>query len=268
METTARNVLVVDDDVAMREMVMSLLDDVGHKANEASNKSQALDCLASRPYDAVITDVKMPGGSGVELLEEIRAKHPSTPVILMTAFGSIQSAVDAMRAGAFDFVTKPFKREVLLSTLGRAFERRDEVDAIERNQRNVDLTRWLTKRVLRELQREETTPVLVNAIDKVVALTDQLQVDTEKGAGASEARSSFLDHAVDQKMSLNALADLYTMKVLEHTGGNKARAAKILGINRRTLYRRGFGAEISPSRRDRNGEAREFEASIGLQQGG
>ncbi len=268
MDTTARKVLVVDDDVAMREMVMSLLHDVGHEANEASNKSQALDCLESGPYDAVITDVRMPGGSGVELLKEVRAKHAGTPVILMTAFGSIQSAVDAMRTGAFDFVTKPFKREILLSTLGRAFDRHDEVDAIERNRRNVDLTKWLTKRVLRELQCEETTPVLENAIDRVVSLTDQLQIDTDQPVSAAQASSSFLDHAVDQGMSLNALADLYTMKVLEHTGGNKARAAKILGINRRTLYRRGFGAEISPARRERNSEARKFEESTGLQQRG
>ncbi len=254
METTTRNVLVVDDDIAMREMVMSLLDDVGHEANEASNKSQALDCLERRHYDAVITDVKMPGGSGIELLKEVRSKHASTPVILMTAFGSIQSAVEAMRAGAFDFVTKPFKRDILLSTLGRAFERRDEVDAVERHRRNVDLTKWLTKRVLRELQREETTPVLENAIDRVVALTDQLGIDSEQPIGATNTSTSFLDYAVDQKMSLSALADLYTTKVLEHTGGNKARAAKILGINRRTLYRRGFGAETSPARAKRNGE--------------
>jgi len=258
MENKTRHVLVVDDDIAMREMVMSLLDEAGHEANEAPNKSQAIDCLESRHYDALISDVKMPGGSGIELLKDVRVNHATTPVIMMTAFGSVQTAVEAMRAGAFDFVTKPFKREVLLSTLGRAFQRHDEVGEVEKNRRNVDLTKWLTKRVLRELRRDEsTTPVLENAIDRVVTLTDQLGVDSEQPVGAANTSTSFLDYAIDQNMSLGDLGDLYTTKVLEHTGGNKARAAKILGINRRTLYRRGFGGG-SASGNDNNAAA-EFE---------
>lgn len=213
MENTSRNVLVVDDDIAMREMVMSLLDDVGHEAFEASNKNQALDCLARQPYDAILSDVRMPGGSGIDLLEAVREEHEGTPVILMTGFGSIQSAVEAMRAGAFDFVTKPFKREVLLSTLGRAFEKHDEIHAIENRRRNAD-----------PAAPSSALPLRVASEDDV--------------------STSFLDQAIEENMSLSALSDLYTTRVLQHTGGNKARAAKILGINRRTLYRRGYGSAV------------------------
>src|SRR4030095_7188466 len=74
--------------------------------------------------DAVLSDVRMPGRTGIELLGELREIRPNTPVVLMTACGRIASAVEAMPAGAFDYVTKPFKRDALLLVLERAFERR------------------------------------------------------------------------------------------------------------------------------------------------
>jgi DNA-binding NtrC family response regulator len=91
-------------------------------------------------FDAVISDIKMPGRDGVELVGELRTLRPDTPVILMTAFGSIDSAVSAMRAGAFDYLTKPFKREHVLVALERAFERRELETENRRLRRAVDKT--------------------------------------------------------------------------------------------------------------------------------
>jgi DNA-binding NtrC family response regulator len=136
----SRSVLVVDDDAAMREMVVSLLDEAGVHALPASSADEALERLGDFDFDAVLSDIRMPGRSGIELLAQIRELRPDTPVVLMTAFGSIDSAVEAMRAGAFDYVTKPFQRDALLLVLERGFERRALEEENRRLRRAVDQT--------------------------------------------------------------------------------------------------------------------------------
>jgi DNA-binding NtrC family response regulator len=124
MTENTRSVLVVDDDDAMRDMVVALLEDAGHTAQGAALADEAIEAIKDREFDAVLSDIRMPGKSGIDMLGEIRALRPETPVVMMTAFGSIDSAVEAMQAGAFDYITKPFKRDAILVSLERAFERR------------------------------------------------------------------------------------------------------------------------------------------------
>ncbi len=140
MREAQRSVLVVDDDKAMREMVMALLEDAGLRAESAEDARQAAERLRDQEFDAVLSDVRMPGRSGIEMLGEIRDIRPGVPIILMTAFGSIDSAVEAMQAGAFDYITKPFKRDALLVTLERAFERRLLEEENRRLRKAVDRT--------------------------------------------------------------------------------------------------------------------------------
>jgi DNA-binding NtrC family response regulator len=121
----ARCVLVVDDDAAILEMAEDLLTDAGFAVRTAHSAAEALAFAHDHDCDAVLTDIQMPGKDGLELLAELRELRPDTPVVLMTAFGSIRSAVAAMRAGALDYVTKPFESEELLVSLERAFERRE-----------------------------------------------------------------------------------------------------------------------------------------------
>ncbi len=135
-----RSVLVVDDDAAMREMVVSLLEETGYGARGCAGADEALEALQDAPPDVVLTDIRMPGKSGVELLGELHELRPRLPVILMTAFGSIDSAVGAMRSGAFDYVTKPFKKDQLLVVLERAFERLALEEENQRLRRAVDQT--------------------------------------------------------------------------------------------------------------------------------
>ena len=123
-ERRSPSVLVVDDDDAILDMVQDLLTDAGFTVRTAPSAEEALASARELDYDAVLTDIQMPGKDGLELLAELRALRPDTPVVLMTAFGSVRSAVAAMRAGALDFVTKPFDSEELLVALERAFERR------------------------------------------------------------------------------------------------------------------------------------------------
>ena len=138
--TEQKRILVVDDDDAMREMVASLLQDEGFAAHGVGSADAALDWLQDEEADAVVSDIRMPGRSGLDLVGELHALRPETPVILMTAFGSIDSAVEAMRAGAFDYITKPFKREELLLALERAFETRAILEENRRLRRAVDRT--------------------------------------------------------------------------------------------------------------------------------
>jgi len=136
----SNQILVVDDDRAMREMLASLFKERGMAVVEASSADAALECAAETDFDVVLSDIRMPGRSGTELIGALRRLRPATPVVLMTAFGTIDSAVEAMRAGAFDYITKPFEPDAVTFAVDRALERRvlEEENALLR--RAVDRT--------------------------------------------------------------------------------------------------------------------------------
>ncbi len=117
-----RTVLVVDDKELMRDSVAATLRRAGMDVLTACDGSAALEVIAQKRPDAVITDQKMPTMGGIELLEQIRKIDEELPVIVMTAFGSIDSAVKAMRLGAFDYLTKPFEGDELIITAKRAVD--------------------------------------------------------------------------------------------------------------------------------------------------
>ncbi|MBK7405785.1 MAG: sigma-54-dependent Fis family transcriptional regulator [Phycisphaerales bacterium] len=113
-------VLVVDDKEMMRDSVSSSLKRAGFEVALAERGDAAIEQIARRRPDVVITDLKMPGMTGIELLEQIRLIDDEVPVVLMTAFGTIETAVEAMRLGAFDYITKPFEGDELVITVKRA----------------------------------------------------------------------------------------------------------------------------------------------------
>ncbi|GMV24964.1 MAG: transcriptional regulator [Phycisphaerae bacterium] len=117
-----RTVLVVDDKEMMRDSVAATLRRAGMEVVTAPDGNAALEAISARRPDAVITDQKMPAMGGIELLEKIRAIDEDLPVIVMTAFGSIETAVKAMRLGAFDYLTKPFEGDELIITTKRAVD--------------------------------------------------------------------------------------------------------------------------------------------------
>ena len=113
-------VLVVDDDAAMRELVCDVLLDRGHDCVAVGSGQDALQHLAQKDYAVVLTDLRMKGMAGTELLTEVRRGYPDTGVILMTGFGSIETAVEAMKRGASDYLTKPVKTDDLVRVIERA----------------------------------------------------------------------------------------------------------------------------------------------------
>jgi DNA-binding NtrC family response regulator len=172
----------------------------GYQVHLASGAEQALELFRSLELDAVIADVVMPGMDGVTLLEELIELDTHVPVVLMTGFGAIDAAVDAMRRGAADYITKPFKRQRVIEAIERALARRkgqDEGDA------------------------------------------DPAEEDSERAS----FEQSVLEFALENRLTLREIGDLYIDRVLSLSGGNKVQAARRLGINRRTLYRRGGGRD-------------------------
>ncbi|MEQ1655654.1 MAG: sigma-54 dependent transcriptional regulator [Nitrospira sp.] len=113
-------VLVVDDDAEMRELVFDVLKDRGHQISTAGSGQEALKLLAEEDFAVVLTDLRMKGMLGTELLVEIKRLYPDIGVILMTAFGSVETAVEAMKRGASDYLTKPVKTEEIIRVVERA----------------------------------------------------------------------------------------------------------------------------------------------------
>jgi two-component system response regulator AtoC len=111
------SVLVVDDDPAVGKVLGALLEQAGIASAHAPDAARALAYLRERPVDVVITDLRMPGASGLELCEEVVERWPETPVVLLTAHATVDVAVEAMRKGAADFLRKPFDREEILFTV-------------------------------------------------------------------------------------------------------------------------------------------------------
>ncbi|MBU6413846.1 MAG: sigma-54 dependent transcriptional regulator [Planctomycetes bacterium] len=113
-------VLIVDDKEMMRDSVAATLSRAGFEVSTATDAGAALESMAKRRPDVVITDLRMPGQTGVELLEAVKKIDEDLPVILMTAFGTIETAVRAMKSGAFDYLTKPFEGDELIIAAKRA----------------------------------------------------------------------------------------------------------------------------------------------------
>jgi two-component system response regulator HydG len=117
-------VLVVDDDPGLRESLERTLAREGYRVVVAPDGRAGLERLQAGQVDLVVTDLKMPGLSGLELLRAAKAMAPDVDVIMLTAFGTVEEAVKAMKEGAYDFLTKPFRREQLLKLMDKAIERR------------------------------------------------------------------------------------------------------------------------------------------------
>ena len=117
-------ILVVDDEQSMREFLRILLEKDGHTVQAAANGAAAIDLVDRHDFDLIITDIRMPGMSGLELLAEVKKLRSELPVIMITAFASPEDAVQAMRDGAFDYITKPFKVDEIKRVIKSATTRK------------------------------------------------------------------------------------------------------------------------------------------------
>src|SRR5437868_7158428 len=123
-----KSILVVDDERGQREILEMILSGEGYDITTASSGEAALRLAKERRFDLALTDFKMTGMDGIELLQKLLAHDSSIIVILLTAHGSIESAKEALRRGAFDYLEKPYDREALLGTIRRALLKLDALD--------------------------------------------------------------------------------------------------------------------------------------------
>jgi len=120
-------ILVVDDEPGMREFLEIMLSKEGYDVSTASNGEQAINRMNESEYDLAVVDIQMPGKNGIEVLKSVKDKGSDTIVIMITAFASHETAIDAMKLGAYDYITKPFKIDEIKLVISKALERKNLV---------------------------------------------------------------------------------------------------------------------------------------------
>ncbi|MDM7461223.1 MAG: response regulator [bacterium] len=187
-----RHVLIVDDDALVRETLRFVLEDGGYQVYAASSGAEALQLLQQKPVDIVLSDIFMPGMNGFDLLRQIREHAPDTPVILITGYGNIEMAREALKQGASDFITKPYNiheipimiernmtRHSILSSQARAYE-----DAVQQSYR-ATLDALLAALDTRDTETEghsERVAAYTMAMARRLNLPPRELTDIERGA--------------------------------------------------------------------------------------
>jgi two-component system NtrC family response regulator len=170
-------ILFIDDDPVGREVALFNLRKAGYEVSAAEDGAAGLSAFAASPFDLVITDLKMPGIPGMEVLRKIHAGSPDVPVLVITAFGNVETAVAAMKEGAYDFIGKPFHRDQLLLGVEKALDRRRLATEVR------DL-RILASGVGRDVVSvSEAMRRLLEVADRVAATAASVLITGESGTG-------------------------------------------------------------------------------------
>lgn len=197
-------VFVVDDDAAVRRFLSSLIDSVGLNVETFASAQEFLDTYERGHAGCIVLDIRMPGMSGLELQRELAARHISIPVIILTGHGDVQIAVQTMKAGAFDFIEKPFNNELLLDRVQRAVAQQvhNNTDGVKRDE-IADRMDLLTPR-----ERQIMEMVANGEMNKLIA----------HRLGISEKTVEIHRSRVMEKMQARTLADLVRMVVIMELG--------------------------------------------------
>ncbi|HEY7338588.1 MAG TPA: sigma-54 dependent transcriptional regulator [Bryobacteraceae bacterium] len=135
---SAAKILVVEDDLALQRVMQVQIANMGPHVDVASDVPHALEILRADSHELVITDLNLPGSSGLDLLKTIRSEYPDTTVLLMTAYGTVETAVQAMKSGAYDYLTKPLHIYELKALIGRVLERSRLIDEVRTLRSTID----------------------------------------------------------------------------------------------------------------------------------
>jgi two-component system response regulator HydG len=249
---TTLAVLIVDDEPLMRLSMVDALEAVGHTVQAAASGTEGVELAARRTFDLVITDLRLPGADGLAVLKAAKDAHPQTEVVVITAHGSVETAVGAMKLGAFDYITKPFQMEELLLIV----ERVDTVVALRRE--NQDLKETLEDKfcfggILGANSRMRAVLdklKLVAATDSTVLILGESGTGKELAANAVHQNSPRRDAPLI-KVSCAALpetlleAELFGHEKGAFTGALRQRRGRFELANRGTLFLDEIG-EISP----------------------
>ncbi|MBW2730751.1 MAG: sigma-54-dependent Fis family transcriptional regulator [Deltaproteobacteria bacterium] len=251
-------VLVIDDNETIRVGLKQVIGKMHHKVLIAASGAQGLEQLKSAEVDFVVTDLKMEGIGGVEVLEAVAEHDPDCPTMIITAFGTVETAVEAMKLGAFDFLQKPFTPEVVRLKVQRALELRAERKARRRLESENDYLRAETKQRVGDLVGDAAAMApIFRVIGKVAPTNSSVLIQGESGTG-----KELVAHAIHQgsrraenpfiKVNCGALTDsLLESELFGHekgafTGAVKRRLGRFELADGGTLLLDEVG-EVSPA---------------------
>ncbi|HWP65257.1 MAG TPA: sigma-54 dependent transcriptional regulator [Candidatus Limnocylindria bacterium] len=177
-ERRMRRVLVVDDEPGVRESLRMVLKD-GYETVAVASGPEALDALAGTAFDVILLDIVMPGMDGLQLLEEIRSRHATVPVVMLTATKTVKTAVGAMKLGAFDYITKPFDIDELRVVLDKATQNAALVREVEELRTEVGKRYQLDNIVGRSAPMQEVFKTVLT----VAPLKTTVLITGESGTG-------------------------------------------------------------------------------------
>ncbi|MFZ4795142.1 MAG: sigma-54-dependent transcriptional regulator [Blastocatellia bacterium] len=212
-------ILIAEDDPDLRDLLQDELEDAGYETIVCINGQKALDHIErqNEQIDLLLTDIRMPGLSGNELLALIREKRPEVPVIVITAFGSVEQAVEMVKGGAFQYLTKPFDTEDLLQTVSKALEKSAPQREQARLRREIQVSPELVIGASRQMQD------LFKLVNRAARSTSTVLVTGESGTGKELIARSI--HSMSQRqgefVAVNCAAipaELMESELFGHTG--------------------------------------------------
>lgn len=179
METQDIGILIVDDELSVRNSLYKWFKEDGYRVDTAADAKEALKKMEENPWDIILLDIKMPGMNGLELQERIREIDPSIVVIMITAYASVDTAVQALKAGAFDYITKPFDPDDLEHLIRNAIEKR------QLTRENLQLKQKITQLTAQETIIAESPQMqhVLQMVDTVAQTDSTVLIHGESGTG-------------------------------------------------------------------------------------
>ncbi|PYQ10985.1 MAG: hypothetical protein DMH00_09505 [Acidobacteria bacterium] len=244
-----KNILIAEDESTLREGLSQAFSENGFKVVQAASGREAMEKLERQGFDLVVTDLKMPGGDGLEVLRRSRNVNEDTPVIIMTAFGTVEGAVEAIKQGAYDYIQKPFSIDELEVKIQRALEHRRLVQKVNYLGSSPGSTGIVgDSRVMKEI---------FNTIEKVAGSNATVLIVGETGTGKELIAEAIHSHSPRRdcnfvKMNCASLTDtLLESELFGHekgafTGAERQRIGRFELANEGTLFLDEVG-NMSPS---------------------
>jgi DNA-binding NtrC family response regulator len=191
MKPEKASILIVEDEPKMRRLLELQLAEEGFQARIAADAETGLQMLGKESFDVVVTDLKLPGMSGVEFLQAVKRVNADLPVVLMTAFGTVESAVDAMKAGASDYVLKPFSLAELVLVI------RKELASHQLRQENRDLREALGRRYEYKniVAKSDKMQAVLALVERVAPTNSTVLIGGESGVGKDLVARAIHEHS-------------------------------------------------------------------------